>query len=143
MRATAATCAVGAIEPQFYADLRDKRRLARRRVRPPERSQPLAVAAGEAAAAIFRTSDRDEWAKLLAGTDACAAPVLTFEEAERDPHLAARETFVEHDGGVQPAPAPRFSRTPSAIQHSAGVGTTEVSEILEGWGGKPALRSRA
>ena len=62
---------------------------------------------------VFRTRTRDEWCALLEGTDACFAPVLTMAEAPRHPHNAARVSFVEIDGVVQPAPAPRFSRTPA------------------------------
>jgi crotonobetainyl-CoA:carnitine CoA-transferase CaiB-like acyl-CoA transferase len=59
----------------------------------------------------FRTRTRDEWCALLEGTDACFAPVLAWDEAPHHHHLRARDTFVEVDGVVQPAPAPRFSRT--------------------------------
>jgi alpha-methylacyl-CoA racemase len=133
---------IGAIEPQFYAELRKIAGLSDAafdaqtdRAKWPELQKKLE--------AVFLTKTRDEWTKLLEGTDACAAPIVGLFEAPKHPHLAARKTFVEHDGGLQPAPAPRFSRTPSAIQHSAGVDTMQVSEILEGWAGKPALRSRA
>ena len=62
----------------------------------------------------FKTKTRDEWCRLLEGSDACFAPVLTLEEAPAHPHNAARGSFVEVDGIVQPAPAPRFSRTPAS-----------------------------
>jgi len=62
---------------------------------------------------LFQRSTRDEWCAVLEGTDVCFAPVLTLEEAPNHPHLRARGTFVEIDGIVQPAPAPRFSRTPA------------------------------
>jgi alpha-methylacyl-CoA racemase len=62
-------------------------------------------------AALFKSRTREEWCDLLEGTDACFAPVLTTDEAPRHPHNAARQTYVEIDGIVQPAPAPRFSRT--------------------------------
>ncbi len=62
--------------------------------------------------ALFKTRSRDEWCTLLEGTDACFAPVLTMAEAPHHPHNVARGTFVNIDGVVQPAPAPRFSRTP-------------------------------
>jgi alpha-methylacyl-CoA racemase len=64
---------------------------------------------------VFRTRSRDEWSALLEGSDACFAPVLTMEEAPHHPHNIARGTFVEVDGIIQPGPAPRFSRTPSAL----------------------------
>ncbi len=62
---------------------------------------------------VFKMRTRDEWCALLEGTDACFAPVLDMEEAPHHPHNAARGTFVEIDGVVQPGPAPRFSRTPA------------------------------
>jgi len=62
----------------------------------------------------FKTKTRDEWCRLLEGSDACFAPVLSLEEAPRHPHNVARGAFVEVDGIVQPGPAPRFSRTPAA-----------------------------
>jgi alpha-methylacyl-CoA racemase len=64
-------------------------------------------------AARFKTRTRDEWCRLLEGSDACFAPVLTLAEAPQHPHNVARGTFVEVDGIVQPGPAPRFSRTPA------------------------------
>ena len=69
----------------------------------------------ERLAGVFRTRTRAEWTELLDGTDVCFAPVLSLAEAPKHPHLAARGTFVEIDGVTQPGPAPRFSRTPSAI----------------------------
>ena len=62
----------------------------------------------------FKTKTRDDWCRLLEGSDACFAPVLTLEEAPKHPHNLARGSFVEIDGIVQPGPAPRFSRTPAA-----------------------------
>jgi alpha-methylacyl-CoA racemase len=133
---------LGAIEPQFYAELRKLAGLddaaydaQNDRAKWPELQQKLE--------AVFLTKTRDEWAKLLDGSDACAAPIVGLFEAPKHPHLAARQTFVEHAGGVQPAPAPRFSRTPSAIQHSAGVDAAKVADVLADWGGSPAQRARA
>jgi alpha-methylacyl-CoA racemase len=62
----------------------------------------------------FKTRTRDEWAEIFDGTDACTTPVLTFTEAEQNPHIVARTGLIELDGVVQHAPAPRFSRTPSS-----------------------------
>jgi len=67
--------------------------------------------------AKFRTRTRDEWARIFADSDACVAPVLRWDEAPQHPHLAARGTFVTIDGVTQPAPAPRFSRTPPHVPH--------------------------
>ena len=85
-------------------------------------------------AAKFRTRTRDQWAELFANTDACVAPVLRWDEAARHPHLAARGTFVEVDGVVQPAPAPRFSRTvPQEPDAPAAVTPENTISALEGW----------
>jgi alpha-methylacyl-CoA racemase len=84
--------------------------------------------------ALFKTRGRDEWCVLLEGTDACFAPVLSMAEAPRHPHNVARGSFVEVDGVTQPAPAPRFSRTPSADPtppQEIGEGTRTA---LAGWG---------
>jgi alpha-methylacyl-CoA racemase len=133
---------IGAIEPQFYAELRKLAGLAddgfdaqNDRAKWPELQKKLE--------AVFLTKTRDEWAKLLEGSDACAAAIVGLFEAPKHPHLAARKTFVEHEGRVQPAPAPRFSRTPSAIQHSGGVDALKVSDILAEWAENPPLRARA
>jgi alpha-methylacyl-CoA racemase len=133
---------LGAIEPQFYAELRKLAGLSdaaydaqNDRAKWPELQQKFE--------AVFLTKTRDEWAKLLDGTDACAAPIVSLFEAPKHPHLAARKTFVEHEGRVQPAPAPRFSRTPSAIQHSGGVDALQASDVLKDWAAGPPLRARA
>jgi alpha-methylacyl-CoA racemase len=82
----------------------------------------------------FKMRSRDEWCTLLEGSDACFAPVLTMEEAPHHPHNIARGTFIEVDGVIQPGPAPRFSRTPSAQPtppHALGEGTRSA---LAAWG---------
>src|SRR5580698_6559794 len=83
---------------------------------------------------IFKTRSRDEWCKLLEGTDACFAPVLTMAEAPHHPHNVARQSFVEIDGVMQPAPTPRFSRTPldrPTAPQEVGQGTRTT---LADWG---------
>jgi alpha-methylacyl-CoA racemase len=83
---------------------------------------------------LFKSRSRDAWCKLLEGSDACFAPVLTIDEAPHHPHNVARGTFVEVDGVVQPGPAPRFSRTPSAQPkppQRPGEGTRSA---LAAWG---------
>ena len=106
---------VGSLEPQFYALLCEKAGLdhpdfARREDKDlwPELNLRME--------AVFKTRSRDEWCRLMEGTDVCFAPVLSLAEAPAHPHLAARRTYVEHAGVTQPAPAPRFSATPSAIR---------------------------
>ena len=70
---------------------------------------------------IFATKTRDEWCEIMEGTDICFAPVLTMDEAAQHPHNVERSTFVEVAGLTQPAPAPRFDRTPADGPATAGV----------------------
>lgn len=109
--------AIGSIEPQFYALLLEKAGL----------SDSAFLRQMDAAewpdlknrfAALFETKTRDEWCGLMEGTDVCFAPVLDLDEAPRHAHNVARRTFVEVKGVIQPAPAPRFSRTQPEIQFS-------------------------
>lgn len=88
----------------------------------------------ERLATVFRTRPRDEWVALFAGTDGCVAPVLDLAEAPQHPHNKARGTFVEHDGVVQPAPAPRFSRTPSEIRRRPPANGADTEPALQEWG---------
>ena len=84
--------------------------------------------------AVFKTKTRDEWCEIMEGTDICFAPVLSMSEAPSHKHNVDRQTFVEIEGVVQPAPAPRFSATPGAIQgRPAGLGE-HSGEILKDWG---------
>jgi alpha-methylacyl-CoA racemase len=96
--------AVGALEPQFFAVLAGKTGLQSGQHDPGLRDELIA---------LFRTRPRDHWAALLEGSDACVAPILSMAEAPAHPHIAARSTFTEASGVVQPAPAPRFSATPA------------------------------
>ncbi len=84
--------------------------------------------------ALFKTRSRDEWCALLEGTDACFAPVLTMAEAPQHPHNVARGTFVNIDGVVQPAPAPRFSRTPCDRPSSPQAPGDDCRPALADWG---------
>jgi alpha-methylacyl-CoA racemase len=90
---------------------------------------------------MFRTRTRDEWCALLEGTDACFAPVLDWDEAPAHPHNRARGTFVTLQGVVQPAPAPRFSRTPPAPP--APPARDAMSGALERWGAVAAAPAQA
>ena len=87
-----------------------------------------------ATAATFRTKTRDEWCAVLEGTDACFAPVLGLREAPSHPHNAHRGTFTEVAGVVQPAPAPRFSRTPGAVARPPAHPGQHTDEALADWG---------
>ncbi|MCC6197858.1 MAG: CoA transferase [Burkholderiales bacterium] len=85
-------------------------------------------------ARVFRTRTRDEWCEIMSGEEVCFAPVLSMGEAPEHPHLKARETFVELDGVVQPAPAPRFSRSRPAIQRGPARPGQHTDEALAEWG---------
>ena len=124
--------AVGAIEPQFYAELLDGLGL----VDPaPDRSDPGNwPALREAIAARFRERTQQEWTDVFEGTDACVSPVLPLTEAARHSHLAARHTYVDRGGVVQPAPAPRFSRTPAALGSPPSLPGQHSREALQAWG---------
>jgi alpha-methylacyl-CoA racemase len=126
--------AVGALEPRFYAEL--CRLIGLFEPQPPPRDEKNWPALHQRLSAIFKTRTRDEWCELLEGTDACFAPVLTLDEAPKHPHLVSRATFIEVNGVTQPAPAPRFSRTPSAVQ-SAKEGQISLREALGRWAEQP------
>jgi len=125
--------AVGALEPQFYAAL--LRGLGLDREELPDQYDVSGWPALRARfASTFATGTRDEWAAVFEGTDACVAPVLSLAEAPEHPHLLARGTFVSVDGVVQPAPAPRFSRTPTAAEPAPASGHGVDADRLLGWG---------
>lgn len=122
--------AVGAIEPQFYRQLRAVANW----------DDPLFDAQMDAgqweamshkAEAIMRSRTRDEWVELFQGTDACVAPVLSLPESLAHPHLVARGSFVELDGEIQPAPAPRFARTPGEARPSQAV--PDAATLIQRW----------
>jgi alpha-methylacyl-CoA racemase len=121
--------AVGALEPQFYAQLLD--RLGLTDVAPP-RNDPDRLR--ELLTETFRTKTRDEWTAVFEGSDACVAPVLSYAEAREHPQLQARGTYVESHGVVQPAPAPRFSRTPGALDRPPARAGQHTREALTDWG---------
>ncbi len=83
---------------------------------------------------IFRTKTRDEWCKIMEGSDICFAPVLNMDEAPQHPHNKHRGTFIEAGGVTQPGPAPRFSRTPSKIQRPPARPGEHTEEALRDWG---------
>jgi alpha-methylacyl-CoA racemase len=104
---------IGAIEPQFYALLLERLGLAGDPAFADQGDQAAWPEAKARLAAIFRTRTRDEWCAIMEDSDVCFAPVLSLHEAPRHPHNVARGTFVEADGVIQPAPAPRFLGTPA------------------------------
>jgi alpha-methylacyl-CoA racemase len=122
--------AVGPLEPKFWAeftsllgadDLPDRDDTAVR----DELRQKIA--------ARFAGRTRQDWTETFAGSDACVAPVLSMQEATRDEHLTARQTYVERDGVLQPAPAPRFSRTPAALGLPPPVPGEHTATALADW----------
>jgi alpha-methylacyl-CoA racemase len=125
--------AVGAIENQFYAELLERTGLKGEDL-PFQMDRTQWPSLKERFAALFKTRTRDEWQELLEGTDACAVPVLSLTEAPAHPHNVARGTFVEQDGAVQPAPAPRFSRTAPEISRPAPGPGQHTDEALADWG---------
>jgi alpha-methylacyl-CoA racemase len=88
-------------------------------------------------AALFATRTRDAWVEFFAGHEVCFAPVLTMREARAHPHNVARQTFIEIDGAPQPAPAPRFSRTPGGVQNPPVVPGADTDRALVDWGLTP------
>ncbi|KOX30506.1 MULTISPECIES: CaiB/BaiF CoA transferase family protein [unclassified Streptomyces] len=87
----------------------------------------------EAVAKAFLSRTRQEWTGVFEGSDACVAPVLSLDEAPSHPHLAARGTFAEHDGLVQPAPAPRFSATPGTLRTGPALPGADTAEVARDW----------
>jgi alpha-methylacyl-CoA racemase len=123
--------AVGAIEPQFYALLREKCGIANDPVFDAQMDRQAWPLLKLRLAEVFRTRTRDEWCVLLEGTDACFAPVLDWDEAPEHPHNQARKTFTSLQGVLQPAPAPRFDRTPADAPHASAVSTAD--EVRQRW----------
>jgi alpha-methylacyl-CoA racemase len=117
---------LGAIEPQFYAELLAKAgapaELAQGQMNPANWDDYAAKLA-----ALFLTKTQAEWCELLEGSDACFAPVLALDEAREHPHMKARGAYVEHEGEWHTAPAPRFSRTPGSVRSSADDGADVVA----------------
>ncbi|WP_028193682.1 CaiB/BaiF CoA transferase family protein [Salinispora pacifica] len=123
--------AVGALEPRFYDELVQRTGFPLPGDTALDRTDPANwPALREAWARLFRTRTRDEWAALFAGSDACVAPVLDWAEAPAHPHLTARDTFVHHHGVTQPAPAPRFSGTPTALHRPPPHPGEHTAELL-------------
>jgi len=124
---------LGSLEPQFYAELIEKTGLG-------DADLPIQMDRGgwdtlrDKFTELFKTKTRDEWDAILRGTDACYAPVLTMSEAAQDEHMKARKSIIERDGVLQPAPAPRFSRTEPTIEHSAPWPGQQTDAALADWG---------
>jgi alpha-methylacyl-CoA racemase len=123
--------AVGALEPQFYAEFL---RLLGLPVDPAAQHDVATWPQLKTdISAAFAARSQREWVAIFADSDACVAPVLGLADAPRHPHLAARGTFMVRDGVTQPAPAPRFSRTPAAVDSSPCVPGQHTDDVLADW----------
>ena len=119
---------VAPLEAQFYAELVDRLGLDDL----PDRNDPASYPRlRELLTARFKQRTQAEWLEVFDGSDACVGPVTVYADAPDHPHLKARATFVEHDGVVQPAPAPRFSRTRPTLRDDVSV---DAAEVLAAWG---------
>ncbi|HEY8358734.1 MAG TPA: CaiB/BaiF CoA-transferase family protein [Ramlibacter sp.] len=121
--------AIGAIEPQFYRKLLDACAIDDPQFQRQWESGEW-TALRQKLEAVFRTRTRAQWCDLLEGTDACFAPVLSMGEAPSHPHNVARGTFVPASGGLQPAPAPRFDRTPTQLPPKAPEIGADTAAVL-------------
>jgi alpha-methylacyl-CoA racemase len=125
--------ALGALEEQFYAEFLEKTGLASEGL-PAVTDQSAWPALRQRFTELFVSKTRDEWCDLLEGSDACFAPVLPMSDAANHPHIKARGTIVEFEGLLQPAPAPRFSRTTAEIRSAAPKPGEHTDEVLMEWG---------
>jgi alpha-methylacyl-CoA racemase len=129
--------AVGAIERRFYEELLTKLGLDREAL-PAQHDRSRWGELRERLAAVFMTRTRAEWEEVFAQSDACVAPVLSIREAPAHPHNRARGTFLERDGVLQPAPVPRFSRTPATAGAPPHAPGSDTRAVLTDWGLAPA-----
>jgi alpha-methylacyl-CoA racemase len=120
---------IGSIEPQFYALLRQHAGLTDADF-DAQMDRKAWPALKEKLTEVFKSKTREDWCKIMEGTDICFAPILTMAEAPKHPHMAARNVFVERHGVTQPAPAPRFSRTPSSIREPEAV---DLGALVSEW----------
>ncbi|MET7877550.1 CaiB/BaiF CoA-transferase family protein [Micromonospora profundi] len=125
--------AVGALEPQFYAELLRLLGLADADL-PAQHDVTGWPVLRARFAEVFAGRTRDEWTELFDGSDACVAPVLSLAEAQHHPHLVARATFEEHFGVRQPAVAPRLSLTPGSVGGSPPAPGADTATVLTDWG---------
>ncbi|MEM7570744.1 MAG: CaiB/BaiF CoA-transferase family protein [Pseudomonadota bacterium] len=136
--ADGAYMSVGSIEPQFYQELLEKTGLADDADFSAQMNPASWDALKEKLAHAFAQKTRQEWEEIFDGSDACVAPVLSISEAPDHPHNAARNAFLEQDGIVQAAPAPRFSRTPAAAPQPPASPGEHSTDILTRWNIDPA-----
>ncbi len=125
---------IAAFEPQFYAELIRLTGLDKAGDLPPQHDRSRWPQLEERFARVFRGKTRAQWCEILEGSDACFAPVLDMAEAVAHPHNQSRHTFIEVEGVLQPAPAPRFSRTPPAKPRPPQPRGTDDAAALASWG---------
>ncbi len=123
--------AVGALEQQFYDTFVELLGIADQA--PARKDLARWGELRGAVAARFKTRTREEWTAVFDGSDACVAPVLSLREAPDHPHLAARGTFTDVGGIVQPAPAPRFSATPVAVTGGPAQPGAHTGSVAADW----------
>ncbi|WP_406175964.1 CaiB/BaiF CoA transferase family protein [Streptomyces sp. NBC_00996] len=124
--------AVGALEQQFYDEFVEL--LGIEEMASARKDLARWGELRETVAARFKTRTRDEWTAVFEGSDACVAPVLSLREAPAHPHLAARGTFVDHGGITQPAPAPRFSLSRTAVRSGPAQPGADTADVARDWG---------
>lgn len=127
---------IAPVEGRFYRELLERLGLAGEAL-PAQNDRAGWCVLRARFAEVFKTRTRDEWCALLEGTDACFAPVLDMDECVVHPHNAARQVFAELDGVLHPQPAPRFSRTPSALRRPPPAAGADTAEVLADWGLAP------
>jgi alpha-methylacyl-CoA racemase len=125
---------IGSIEPQFYAELLKRTGLDGYPELAGQMDRSTWPALKAKLAEVFRSRTRDEWCDEMEATDVCFAPVLSMDEAASHPHNVARGTFETRDGVVQPAPAPRFSRTAPELGRPPAFPGQHTDEVLADWG---------
>lgn len=128
--------AVGAIETRFYTALLHGLEISGE-VLPSQHDKSAWPAMRQRFAAIFREHSRDHWERVFDGTEACVSPVLSFSEIANHPHLKQRGNFVEVNCALHPAPAPRFSRTPTRIANGPIIRTLDANDALADWDVRP------
>ena len=124
---------IGSIEPQFYAELLRLLELEGEKL-PGQMERARWPEVKERVAKVIKTKTRDEWCEIMEGSDVCFAPVLSMDEAPLHPHNQARGTFVEVEGVLQAAPAPRFSRTPPEIAGPPACAGQHSDQVLSDYG---------
>jgi alpha-methylacyl-CoA racemase len=133
--------AVGALEKPFWDQFVERLGIAPDVL--PDRDDPVQWPEGKRLLAeVFSTRSRDDWMSVFDGTDACVSPVLSLDEAPLHPHAVDRSAFIEVGGTVQPAPAPRFSKTPAGIPSEPPQRGADTEAVLRDWGVSAQLSHR-